>query len=120
MITYEIIGDDMQAVVLSLGAGDEIRAEAGAMTYMTDGIEMDARTQGGLGEGFILERLEGTGDVFIHSGGTIVLLELSRARRSRSIMNVSSRSTRRSTTTSNWSAGSRRRSSAGKGCSSRR
>ena len=154
MITHEIIGDDMQAVVLSLGAGDEIRAEAGAMTYMTDGIEMDARMEGGLlgglkrkflageslfltffkgtsaagrvafsapypgkiltmplrqsailcqrdaflcatgdidinveftkrlgagffgGEGFILQRLEGTGDVFIHSGGSIVLLEL--------------------------------------------
>jgi uncharacterized protein (TIGR00266 family) len=154
MITHEIIGDDMQAVVVSLGAGDEIRAEAGAMTYMTDGIEMDARMEGGLlgglkrkflageslfltffkgtsaagrvafsapypgkiltmplrqsailcqrdaflcatgdidinveftkrlgagffgGEGFILQRLEGTGDVFIHSGGSIVLLEL--------------------------------------------
>src|SRR5438034_6809615 len=48
MITHEIIGDDMQAVVVSLGAGDEIRAEAGAMTYMTDGIEMDARMQGGI------------------------------------------------------------------------
>jgi len=154
MITHEIIGDDMQAVVISLGSGDEIRAEAGAMTYMTDGIEMDARMTGGLlgglkrkflageslfltffkgtsaagrvafsapypgkiltmplrksailcqrdaflcatgdidinveftkrlgagffgGEGFILQRLEGTGDVFIHSGGTVVLLEL--------------------------------------------
>jgi uncharacterized protein (TIGR00266 family) len=154
MISHEIIGDDMQVVVMSLAAGDEIRAEAGAMTYMTDGIEMDARMPGGLlgglkrkflageslfltffrcqapagkvafsapypgkiltmplkgsailcqrdaflcaageiainveftkrlgagffgGEGFILERLEGTGDVFIHSGGTIVLLEL--------------------------------------------
>jgi uncharacterized protein (TIGR00266 family) len=154
MITYEIIGDDMQAVVVSMASGDEIRAEAGAMTYMTDGIEMDARMPGGLlgglkrkllageslfltffrctapagkvafsapypgkiltmalqnsailcqrdsflcaagaidinveftkrlgagffgGEGFILERLEGTGDVFIHSGGTIVPMEL--------------------------------------------
>ena len=154
MISHEIIGDDMQAVVVSLGSGHEIRAEAGAMTYMTDGIEMDARMPGGIlgglkrkflageslfltffkctsaagrvafsapypgkiltmalqntailcqrdaflcaageininveftrrlgagffgGEGFILERLEGTGDVFIHSGGTIVLLEL--------------------------------------------
>jgi len=154
MVTYEIIGDDMQAVVLTLAAGDEIRAEAGAMTYMTDGIEMEARMQGGLlgglkrtllagesffltyfrataasarvafsapypgkilrfplqqtamlcqrdsflcasgaidinveftkrlgagffgGEGFILERLEGTGDVFVHSGGTIVEMDL--------------------------------------------
>jgi uncharacterized protein (TIGR00266 family) len=154
MITHEIIGDDMQAVVLSLAAGDEIRAEAGAMTFMTDGIEMDARMTGGLlgglkrkflageslfltyfrctvptgrvafsapypgkiirlplqasavlcqresflcatgeiainveftkklgagffgGEGFILERFEGSGEVFAHSGGTIVPFEL--------------------------------------------
>src|SRR5213082_3139425 len=48
MISHEIIGDDMQAVVISMSAGDEVRAEAGAMTYMTDGIEMDARMQGGL------------------------------------------------------------------------
>jgi len=154
MISHEIIGDDMQAVVMSLTAGDEIRAEAGAMTYMTGGIEMDARMQGGLlggltrkflageslfltffrcttptgtvafsapypgkivrlplqgsamlcqrgsflcaagdinitveftkklgagffgGEGFILERFEGTGELFVHSGGTIVPFEL--------------------------------------------
>src|ERR1700760_3140275 len=48
MISHEIIGDDMQAVVVSMAAGDEIRAEAGAMTYMTDGIEMDARMTGGI------------------------------------------------------------------------
>jgi len=154
MISYEIIGDDMQAVVITMAAGDEVRAEAGAMTYMTEGIDMDARMTGGLlgglkrkflageslfltyfrsaaqgarvafsgpypgkiirmalqnsailcqrdsflcaagnveinveftkrlgagffgGEGFILQRLEGTGEVFIHSGGTIVPMEL--------------------------------------------
>jgi uncharacterized protein (TIGR00266 family) len=154
MISHEIIGDDMQAVVISMSAGDEVRAEAGAMTYMTDGIQMDARLQGGLlgglkrkflageslfltffrcaapsakvafsgpypgkiirmplqnsavlcqrdaflcaagpidinieftkrlgagffgGEGFILQRLEGSGEVFIHSGGTIIPMEL--------------------------------------------
>src|SRR3954466_1604631 len=154
MITHQIIGDDMQAVVITMAAGDEVRAEAGAMTYMTDGIEMDARMQGGLlgglkrkflageslfltffrssvqgakvafsgpypgkilrmplqdsavlcqrdsflcaagnidinveftkrlgagffgGEGFILERLQGSGEAFIHSGGTIILKEL--------------------------------------------
>src|SRR4029077_7522592 len=154
MISHEIIGDDMQAVVITMAPGDEVRAEAGAMTYMTDGIDMDARMTGGLlgglkrkfpaveslfltffrcsppsgtvafsgpypgkiirmplqnsailcqrdsflcaagqveinieftkrlgagffgGEGFILQRLEGTGDVFIHSGGTIIQMEL--------------------------------------------
>ena len=150
MITHSIIGDDMQAVVLSMANGDTIRAEAGAMMYMTDGIEMDAKMEGGLlgglkrkllageslfityfhcrapqgevafagpypgkivpvalnsqallcqrdaflcaagsidisialtrrigagffgGEGFILEKLEGTGQAFLHSGGTIL------------------------------------------------
>src|SRR5437762_14047208 len=48
MISHEIIGDDMQAVVISMSAGDEVRAEAGAMTYMTDGVDMDARMEGGL------------------------------------------------------------------------
>ena len=28
MITHDIIGDDMQAVVITLAAGDEVRAEA--------------------------------------------------------------------------------------------
>lgn len=150
MVSHEIVGDDMQAVVLSLGQGDVIRAEAGAMMYMTDGITMDAKMEGGVlgglkraflsgesffityfaceapagrvafaapfpgkiialdlantavmcqkdsflcavgavdidiaftrrlgagffgGEGFILQKLEGMGKVFIHSGGTIV------------------------------------------------
>jgi uncharacterized protein (TIGR00266 family) len=150
MVTHEIIGDDMQAVILSLRQTDVIRAEAGAMMFMTDGIAMDARMDGGFlgglkrkflsgesffityftcnapsgrvafsapfpgkiitldlagqsvlcqkdaflcavgnidinvaftqkigagffgGEGFILQKLEGTGKVFIHSGGAIV------------------------------------------------
>jgi uncharacterized protein (TIGR00266 family) len=154
MITHEIVGDDMQAVILTLNAGDEVRAEAGAMTFMTEGIEMDARMTGGFlgglkrkllagesffltffrssvpaarvafagpypgkimrmplsnsaiicqrdsflcaagpidinitftkrlgagffgGEGFILQKLEGSGEAFIHSGGTIIEMTL--------------------------------------------
>ena len=48
MVTHEIIGDDMQAVILSLTQGDAVRAEAGAMMFMTDGVEMDAKMDGGL------------------------------------------------------------------------
>jgi uncharacterized protein (TIGR00266 family) len=154
MVQHEIIGDDMQAVILTLGAGDVVRAEAGAMMYMTDAVDMDARMEGGVlgslkrkflsgesffityfrsgsaggrvafagpypgkiiplqmqsqqvlcqkdaflcalgdididiaftrklgagffgGEGFILQRLEGSGLVFLHSGGTIVPMTL--------------------------------------------
>jgi uncharacterized protein (TIGR00266 family) len=159
MIQHEIIGDDMQAVVLSLAQGDAIRAEAGAMMFMTDGIEMDAKMEGGLlgglkrkllagesffityfrcqaptgrvafagpypgkiipiemkgqpllcqkdsflcavgdidisiaftkrigagffgGEGFILQKLEGTGRLFAHSGGTVVPIQLAAGER---------------------------------------
>jgi uncharacterized protein (TIGR00266 family) len=162
MLEHEIIGDDMQAVIVTMGAGDVIRAEAGAMMYMTDGIEMDARMEGGLlgglkrkllsgesffityfrsgragsrvafagpfpgkilpidiaadrpllcqkdaflcafgevdiniaftrrlgagffgGEGFILQKLEGSGRAFIHSGGTTVALTLGAGERLR-------------------------------------
>jgi len=154
MISHEIIGDDMQAIVMSMGAGDVIRAEAGTLMYMTEGVEMDAKMEGGLlgglkrkllageslfityfkgtsngskvafagpypgkiihialsgqpvlcqrdaflcctgdidlsiaftkrlgagffgGEGFILQKMEGRGDLFIHSGGTIVPFDL--------------------------------------------
>jgi uncharacterized protein (TIGR00266 family) len=154
MVTHEIVGDDMQAVVLTLGGGDVVRAEAGAMMFMTDNVEMDAKMDGGLlgglkrkllageslfityfrgtapgakvafagpypgkiihvnlagqtllcqrdaflcatgnidlsiaftkrlgagffgGEGFILQKMTGTGELFIHSGGTIVPFEL--------------------------------------------
>jgi len=154
MITHEILGDDMQAVVLTLAQGDVVRAEAGALMYMTDAIEMDAKMDGGLlgglkrkllageslfityfkgtsagakvafagpypgkiihidlagqpvlcqrdaflcaigeiefniaftrrlgagffgGEGFILQKMEGRGELFIHSGGTIVPFDL--------------------------------------------
>lgn len=150
MITHEIVGDDMQAVILSLGAGDVVRAEAGAMMFMTDAVQMDAKLDGGIlgglkrkllagesffithfhaaggagtvafagpypgkiialqlqdqrilcqkdsflctvgdldisiaftrrigagffgGEGFILQKFEGSGQLFIHSGGTVV------------------------------------------------
>jgi uncharacterized protein (TIGR00266 family) len=159
VIQHEIIGDDMQAVVITLGAGEEVRAEAGAMMFMTDTIEMDAKMEGGLlgglkrkllagesffithfrattgagkvafagpypgkiiqmdlqnqqvlcqkdaflcaegnldlsiaftrrigagffgGEGFILQKIEGTGRLFIHSGGTIVPMQLTAGER---------------------------------------
>jgi uncharacterized protein (TIGR00266 family) len=155
VVKHEIIGDDMQAVILSLAAGDVVRAEAGAMMFMTDAIEMDAKLEGGFlgglkrkflagesffithfraqntagrvafagpypgkiidleiahgqqvlcqkdsflcavgeidlsiaftrrigagffgGEGFILQKIEGQGKVFMHSGGTIVPMQL--------------------------------------------
>src|SRR6188768_3519593 len=47
MVNHEIIGDDMQAVILTMAGGDAVRAEAGAMMFMTDAVEMDAKMEGG-------------------------------------------------------------------------
>mgnify|MGYP002403080353 CR=1 FL=1 len=40
VIDYRIIGDDMQAVIVTLDPQEAVVAEAGAMMYMEDGIEM--------------------------------------------------------------------------------
>lgn len=39
-IEYEIFGDDMQFVEITLDPGEVVVAEAGGMMYMTDGIQM--------------------------------------------------------------------------------
>jgi len=73
MINHEIL-DDMQAVVMSMGPGDVARAEAGALMFMTDGIDMDARIDGGLLGGLRRKLL---------AGGTIVPFDLKTGERLR-------------------------------------
>jgi len=41
-VDYEIVGDDMQMVLVELDPGETVVAEAGAMTYMEDGIRYEA------------------------------------------------------------------------------
>ena len=40
IIDYKLIGDDLQAVIVTLDPGEAVIAEAGAMMYMQDGIRM--------------------------------------------------------------------------------
>ena len=42
-LDYEIRGDDMQLVEVELDPGETVIAEAGAMNYMEDGIDFEAR-----------------------------------------------------------------------------
>jgi uncharacterized protein (TIGR00266 family) len=60
-IDYQIHGDDMQLVEIELDPGEGVRAEAGAMTYMEPGIQMETNTGGGLMKG--LKRMV-TGESF--------------------------------------------------------
>lgn len=52
VIDYTIFGDDMQVVEIELDPGEGVRAEAGAMMFMEDGIEMQTSTGGGIFKGF--------------------------------------------------------------------
>ena len=60
-IDYTIHGDDMQLVEIELDPGEAVRAEAGAMMYMTEGIEIQTGTGGGMFKG--LKRMV-TGESF--------------------------------------------------------
>jgi uncharacterized protein (TIGR00266 family) len=51
-IDYHIVGDDMQLVEVELDPGEGVRAEAGTMIYMDDGIRMQTDTGGGVFKGF--------------------------------------------------------------------
>jgi uncharacterized protein (TIGR00266 family) len=75
VIDYTIIGDDLQLVEIGLDPGEGVRAEAGAMTYMEDGIQMQTGTGGGLfkglkrmvtGESFFITSFLNTGQVKSH------------------------------------------------------
>lgn len=52
VIDYKIYGDDMQVVEIELDPGEGVRAEAGAMMYMDENIQMQTSTGGGLFKGF--------------------------------------------------------------------
>ncbi len=52
VIDYKIFGDDMQTVEVELDPQEGVRAEAGAMMYMENDIEMQTGTGGGMFKGF--------------------------------------------------------------------
>ena len=52
VLDYKLIGDDMQLAEIELDPGEAVRAEAGAMTYMESGIEMQTGMGGDLFKGF--------------------------------------------------------------------
>lgn len=50
-IDYQLVGDDMQAVIITLDPREAVQAEAGAMMFMEDGIRMETGTRGGIMQG---------------------------------------------------------------------
>ncbi len=56
-LDYTIIGDDLQAVIVALDPGEAVVAEAGAMMFMEDGIEMGTQLSMKENPGGLLGRL---------------------------------------------------------------
>ncbi len=56
---YKIVGDVMQALTLELAPNEELYAEAGAMLYIGQGIDLQAKMQGGLMKGLMRKFLAG-------------------------------------------------------------
>lgn len=52
VIDYQIYGSDMQLVEIELDPNQGVRADPGAMLYMSDHIEMETNTGGGVFSGF--------------------------------------------------------------------
>jgi uncharacterized protein (TIGR00266 family) len=61
-VDYEIFGDDMQIVEITLDPGETVIAEAGAMNYMDDGITFETRMgDGSSADEGLLGKLFGAG-----------------------------------------------------------
>ena len=56
---YKVTGDVMQALQMELRQGEEVFAEAGAMLYMDNGVELQAKMQGGFVKGLMRKFLAG-------------------------------------------------------------
>ncbi len=60
-IDYRLIGEEMQAVVITLDPDEQVIAEAGTMLYMTDGIDMQTSMSTDPSKGFFGNLLKAAG-----------------------------------------------------------
>ena len=60
-IDYHIIGDDLQAVIITLDPGEAVYAEAGGMMFMREGITMATTLDPNAKSGSLFDKLIGAG-----------------------------------------------------------
>ena len=85
-IDYRLVGDDLQAVIVTLDPGEAVVAEAGAMMYMEDGITM-ATTMDPTGQqgGSLLGKLMGAGKRLLAGESFFVTIFANAAARRRDV-----------------------------------
>src|ERR1019366_8923060 len=64
MPQYQIVGNDLQAVVCNLNPGEKVIAEAGHLLTMSDGIDLNTSTGGGFMAG--VKRALGGSSFFVN------------------------------------------------------
>jgi uncharacterized protein (TIGR00266 family) len=85
IIDYRLIGDDLQAVIVTLDPGEAVVAEAGAMMYMEDGIRM-ATTLDATGRGGgLFDKLLGAGKRVLSGDSFFVTLFMNESNRRRDV-----------------------------------
>ncbi|HJU65368.1 MAG TPA: TIGR00266 family protein [Gemmatimonadaceae bacterium] len=74
LVDYRLIGDDMQAVIVTLDPGEAVFAEAGGMMYMQDGIRMAATLDPSGTKSKLLDKLVGAGKRILSGDSFFVTL----------------------------------------------
>jgi uncharacterized protein (TIGR00266 family) len=74
IIDYQIIGGDLQAVIITLDPGEAVFAEAGAMMYMREGITMATTLDPNARAGSFFDKLVGAGKRVLAGDSVFVTL----------------------------------------------
>ena len=69
IVDYTLIGDDLQAVIITLDPGEAVVAEAGAMMYMEEGITMATTLDPNASGGGLFDKLIGAGKRVLSGDG---------------------------------------------------
>jgi uncharacterized protein (TIGR00266 family) len=85
VIDYRLIGDDLQAVIVTLDPGEGVIAEAGAMMYMEEGIEMATTLDPTGAGGGLMGKLLGAGKRMLTGESFFITLFANQAPRRRDV-----------------------------------
>lgn len=85
VIDYRTIGDDMQAVIVTLDPGEAVFAEAGGMMYMEEGISMKTTLDPSGSAGGLMGRLMGAGKRILTGESFFITLFVNEAQRRRDV-----------------------------------
>lgn len=85
VIDYRTIGDDMQAVIITLDPGEAVFAEAGGMMYMEEGISIKTTLDPSGGGGGLVDRLLGAGKRILSGESFFITLFVNEADRRRDV-----------------------------------